>query len=171
MSPVHDPRFSSTRWRKNLEADARWSTDQAKRDYLIAVGMILVGLAVFAVLALVEMGTALSIPAAAIAWGTLVIGASIVGIAALVVVCAAFGEDAGNFGLAFLRLMGIFSIALITLVVFGFGCIGMVVAAGVIGLAASVLFEWEGTVGMAFAVVMMLLFIALVFVLGMIGLS
>jgi hypothetical protein len=166
MSPVHDPRFSSTRWRENLEADAQWSAERTKRDYLIALGMTVVGLIVFIIQIIAQTGEPLSTPAALITWGVLVVGASVLGIGALYIVCAIFGDDAGSIGLAFLRLMGTFSVALVA---FTFlepvGCLALIVAGGVIAVCVAVLFDWDGKQGMAFAAIMLVLWIGLSFVL------
>lgn len=167
MSPVHDPRFSSTRWSKNLEADAKWSAERAKWDYLLAIGMMVVGLIVFVIQVVVGTGQPLTMPAAVMTWGFLVVLASVVGIGALYIVCMVFGDDAGNIGLAFLRLMGTFSVALVAFWFFqGIGCFAIIVSGGVIALSVAILFDWDGKQGMAFAAVMLLLWIGLSFLLA-----
>jgi hypothetical protein len=162
MSPVHDPRFSQARWRKILDDDARQTADRAKWDYLVALGLVVVGLVAYAIQVGVGAGDPVSLTAAVVKWGVLVVGASVVGLLALHIVCSLAGDDAGLLGLAFLRLMAACSI---TLVVYGFihnlDRLGIWMTAGALALCIAGLFKWEGRQSLFFAVIMLGLWVGL----------
>ncbi len=112
MSPIHDPRFSSTRWKERL-AESRAASEQAARmEYLKPLAMLLLGGGTVMAWLFLTPAEGADAPAAAtvaLLYPVVLAIELVFGVAGLWVVAKLWLGGAGPLGLAILRLAGIYT--------------------------------------------------------------
>ncbi len=113
MSPIHDPRFSSTRWKERL-AESRAASEQAARtEYLKPLAMLLLGGGTVMAWLFLTPAQGADAPAAAtvaLLYPVVLAIELLFGVAGLWVVSKLWLGGAGPLGLAILRLAGIYAV-------------------------------------------------------------
>ena len=163
MSPIHDPRFSKTRWEGARKAELEESVRIQRNEYIKPMVMFTVAFLLFPTIPVFGILAESGATDAAIAIGVycLAIGVAIViGLIALVITCGLFGTGAGPLMLGLLWLAAIFA------VVFAFnsflpisGCVSLLIILAIIAGLVAWMFDMDKVESVTVAVITWLIWI------------
>ena len=161
MAPVHDPRFSGTRWEGVLESTREEARRAHRRAYIIPLLMLAAGwLAAIAYPVIVGGDGVVDAVVATGMWLVILAISVVAGVLGLVITCKLFGDDAGNLWLALVRLAGIYAVVMVVgAALSGLGCYGLIVTLAIMAGLVAMLFEMEFKEGLVVAIVTWLVWV------------
>lgn len=161
MAPIHDPRFSGTRWEGAVES-ARQETRRAHlQAYIVPLLMLAAGWLAAVAYPIIVGGAGVGDAVAATGVWLVILAISVVaGVLGLVITCKLFGDDAGNLWLALVRLAGIYAVVMVVGAVLSMlACIGLIITLAIMAGLVAMLFEMEFKEGLVVAIVTWLVLI------------